>query len=217
MVNLLEDYQELVEELTSVAESSKDGAAGALQALNDLWIIKETLQHLPSTASAILASASVSAAAISHLITDKPTFSSSLDEPPETFILGGAAIGTANAPTIIRNGLHVAVHRSLDDFDLVKLRGLLEASFDRALQSEKFWARMRQVVDKIILAGDYDGASIMTREPWPGTAGFIYLDKFAASPRSQGTGVADILWRRMAKEYELWFWRSRTVNPVNKW
>lgn len=214
MVNLLEDYQDLVATLGPLAEAGDVKARGAL---NDLWTVKQTLENLPPSASAILASASVSAAAISNLITDKPTFSSSLDAPPDTFLVGGAEMDSANTPTVVRNGLHVAAHKTLDTLDLPRLKDLLEASFGRTLEDEPFWARMRDVLDMVIVAGDYDGASIMTREPWPGTEGLIYLDKFAASPRSQGTGVADILWRRMAKEYDLWFWRSRTVNPVNKW
>ncbi|KAI9018319.1 hypothetical protein DFJ74DRAFT_212231 [Hyaloraphidium curvatum] len=218
MVNLREDFEDI---RASLAEASASGdaavASNARQELNDLWTVKQTLESLPPSTSAILASASVSAAAISNLITDKPTFSSSLDEPPDTFYVGGAVMDTENAPTVVRNGLKVTVHRSLDDLDLERLRALLEASFGRTLEAETFWARLRSCLDTVILAGDYDGASIMTRESWPGTDGLIYLDKFSASPQSQGTGVADILWRRMGREYDLWFWRSRTVNPVNKW
>lgn len=219
MVNLREDYADLVSNLSPLADADENLLherirLSARESLNELWTIKQTLDNLPASASAIVASASVSAAAISNLITDKPTFSSSLDEPPDTFLVDGKPVDSMNAPTVIRNGLRVSVHSSLDHLDLSRLAELLEASFGRKLDHVAFWSRMRHVMDKCILAGDYDGASIMTRE---GSQGLIYLDKFAASPKSQGTGVADILWRRMGKEYPLWFWRSRTVNPVNKW
>lgn len=36
-------------------------------------------------------------------------------------------------------------------------------------------------------------------------------------PETQGMGVADILWKRLVKEYPDLFWRSRIDNPVNKW
>ncbi|KAJ3314916.1 Amino-acid acetyltransferase, mitochondrial, partial [Blyttiomyces sp. JEL0837] len=75
--------------------------------------------------------------------------------------------------------------------------------------------------NSVIVAGDYDGAAIVTWEPF-GDAnddknGCYYLDKFAVAPKSQGIGVADILWKRLCLEFPDLMWRSRADNPVNKW
>jgi len=41
--------------------------------------------------------------------------------------------------------------------------------------------------------------------------------KFAVSTKSQGEGIADILWHYITKENKDLFWRSREDNGVNNW
>ena len=82
--------------------------------------------------------------------------------------------------------------------------------------------RIRDKTAAIIVAGDYEGAAIVTAEhPFKDSSitPVPYLDKFAVSSRSQGSGgVADIVFNVLTSLFpgDL-IWRSRTTNPVNKW
>jgi amino-acid N-acetyltransferase len=95
------------------------------------------------------------------------------------------------------------------------------------LDAEGFFARIEPRTRTVILAGqDYMGAAIVTREggniyeeghEQRILASVAYLDKFSIAPKSQGIGVADILWKKLTDEFPDLVWRSRTDNPVNKW
>jgi len=72
------------------------------------------------------------------------------------------------------------------------------------------------------VAGDYEGAAIVTAElPFKDSSHspIPYLDKFAVSSRSQGSGsVADIVFNVLTTMFpDDLIWRSRKTNPVNKW
>lgn len=78
----------------------------------------------------------------------------------------------------------------------------------------------------VVVAGDYEGAAIITWEHARGTEKRVcYLDKFAVLKRSQGAGgVADVVFKSMVEavqtgllEAEGVVWRSRRWNPVNRW
>ncbi|KAI9205863.1 uncharacterized protein BJ171DRAFT_499924 [Polychytrium aggregatum] len=217
------------------------------QQLEELRIVRKVLAALPSSASAVITSAASSAVLISNLITDKPASSTSTS--PHSFFIQGYAHPAASLvvrqnrhshgkvtleeiyhPTVLRSGLSISEHYDLSTVDIPKLTKLLEASFGRKLIEDEFWERMRNHLDSVIVAGDYDGASIVTREYDPLAADSLsqepdqprkdpihYLDKFAVAPTSQGIGVADILWKRLKRNYKNLSWRSRAANPVNKW
>ncbi|KAJ2771448.1 Amino-acid acetyltransferase, mitochondrial, partial [Coemansia nantahalensis] len=71
---------------------------------------------------------------------------------------------------------------------------------------------------EIIVAGDYQGAVIVTHELVPGAHWRVpYLDKFAVLPAAQGTGMADILWAQLRRACPACMWRSRNDNGVNRW
>lgn len=96
---------------------------------------------------------------------------------------------------------------------------------------------MDENIAGVIVAGDYEGAAIVTWEypggKQPGNKGeggrerVCYLDKFAVAKRAQGAGgVADVVFKAMTagvspggifEEAEGIVWRSRRENPVNKW
>ncbi len=209
-VNLDDEYQQLIGQWT-LGNNPR-----STQQIEELDTIRALLHLLPTSASAVVASAKTAPAIVSNFITDKPMYSASLPTPGRV-VVGKMEIESNSLPTGVRLGLKVTVHTSLDTLDLAKLEELLNLSFGKKLMAVPYWKRIRSCLDMVILAGDYHGASIMTREPWPGTNGLVYLDKFAAHPKSQGTGVADILWQRMLQEYRDFFWRSRSANPVNKW
>jgi amino-acid N-acetyltransferase len=81
----------------------------------------------------------------------------------------------------------------------------------------------------VIIAGEYEGGAILTWETPPGVLDYgtadsrarmvPYLDKFAVLKRSQGSSVADIVFKAMVRDCfpSGVCWRSRRQNPVNKW
>ena len=106
---------------------------------------------------------------------------------------------------------------------------LIEDSFGKKLDLEHYLSRIDNNIAAVIVAGDYEGAAIVTWE-YPSEdktrQRVCYLDKFAVLKRSQGTGgVADVVFKTMVEGVrnglfegaEGVVWRSRRWNPVNKW
>ncbi|PIL31550.1 hypothetical protein GSI_06252 [Ganoderma sinense ZZ0214-1] len=208
-------------------------------ALMNLKLARTCLAYMPPTSSAFMVSHRSPSSLIGNLITNKPALSSSL---PHALLQSHRKL-TADTPTILRHGLPIRVVRRVDDVDKPKLKDLLEQSFRRQLDDAPFWERMERDLDFVIVAGDYAGAAIVTRERCPmGTSDAIgpltYLDKFAVRPEHQGNGTVDFLWVALHDEtYGLGLpfsanpnggkegkgegrdlvWRSRADNPVNKW
>ncbi|KAI9060223.1 mitochondrial amino-acid acetyltransferase [Trametes sanguinea] len=208
-------------------------------ALSNLELARTCLAFMPPTSSAVMVSHRSPSHLIGNLITNKPAVSSSL---PHALLQGNRRL-TPHTPTLLRRGLPIHVLRSVDQIDKGKMKALLEKSFRRKLNEDAFWARMERDLDFVIVAGDYAGAAIVTREPCPpGTPAAIapitYLDKFAVLPSHQGDGTVDFLWVALHDEtYGLGHpfsanpnggkegkgegrdlvWRSRADNPVNKW
>ncbi|KAG9061424.1 Amino-acid acetyltransferase, mitochondrial [Linnemannia hyalina] len=214
-VNLKDEYETILDDLDNM-----DGIPEPLAKSyrSDLDMIKESLEHLPPTCSALITS-SPSLTLITNLITDKPLFSSTMrGQDPKVML----------ATTVLRSGLDIFTFRdSLQGLDLKRLQVLLESSFGKSLDAEGFYGRIQDRTKTVILAGkDYMGAAIVTREggdkrPETGIdralASVAYLDKFSVAPKSQGIGVADILWKKLTDEFPDLVWRSRSDNPVNKW
>jgi amino-acid N-acetyltransferase len=204
-------------------------------ALSNLSLAKTCLSYMPPTSSAIMVSHRSQSSLIGNLITNKPAVSSSL---PHALLQGNSKL-TAHTPTLLRRGLPIQVLRSTADIDLPRLTALLEQSFERALDGSTFYARLEKTLDFVIVAGDYAGAAIVTREVCPDSKEPLsYLDKFAVLPSHQGDGTVDFLWVALHDEtYGLGHpfsanpnggkggigdgcdlvWRSRSDNPVNKW
>lgn len=208
-------------------------------ALANLNLARTCLAYMPATSSAVMVSHRSPSSLIGNLITNKPAFSSSL---PHALLQGNRRL-TPHTPTLLRHGLPIRVVRTVSEIDKEKMKALLEQSFRRELEEDAFWERMERELDFVIVAGDYAGAAIVTREPCPlGTrqaiAPITYLDKFAVLPKHQGDGTVDFLWVALHDEtYGLGLpfsanpnggkegkgdgrdlvWRSRADNPVNKW
>ncbi|KAG0329002.1 Amino-acid acetyltransferase, mitochondrial [Podila horticola] len=212
-VNLKDEYNTILDDLDNMDHIP---APLAKSYRSDLDMIKESLDHLPRTCSALITS-SPSLTLITNLITDKPLFSSTMrNQDPKVML----------ATTVLRSGLDIFTYRgSLEGLDLKQLQILLESSFGKSLDSAGFYERIRNRTKTVILAGrDYMGAAIVTREggeisgaEGKRLANVAYLDKFSVAPKSQGIGVADILWKRLQDEFPDLVWRSRSDNPVNKW
>ncbi|KAF9303329.1 Amino-acid acetyltransferase, mitochondrial [Mortierella antarctica] len=212
-VNLKDEYNTILDDLDNMDHIP---APLAKSYRSDLDMIKESLDHLPRTCSALITS-SPSLTLITNLITDKPLFSSTMrNQDPKVML----------ATTVLRSGLDIFTYRdSLEGLDLNQLQILLESSFGKPLDGAGFYERIRDRTKTVILAGhDYMGAAIVTREggeisgaEGKRLASVAYLDKFSVAPKSQGIGVADILWKRLQDEFPDLVWRSRSDNPVNKW
>ncbi|TFY70927.1 hypothetical protein EVG20_g2078 [Dentipellis fragilis] len=203
--------------------------------LSNLSLARTCLEYMPPTSSAIMVNHRVPSSLIANLITNKPAFSSSL---PHALLQGNRSL-TPHTPSLLRRGLDMGVIRNVADIDKVKMTALLEQSFKRTLDADKFFTRLEKHLDFVIVAGDYAGAAIVTRELSPDSSiPITYLDKFAVLPSHQGDGTVDFLWVALHDEtYGLGLpfsvnpnggkegqgegqdlvWRSRANNPVNKW
>ncbi|KAG5715643.1 hypothetical protein E4T56_gene483 [Termitomyces sp. T112] len=204
-------------------------------ALSNLSLARTCLAYMPPTSSAVMVSHRSPSSLIANLITNKPAVSSSL---PHALLQGNRKL-TPSTPTLLRRGLPIQVIRNCADIDRKKMNRLLEDSFRRTLDQDAFYSRLEQTLDYVILAGDYAGAAIVTKEECPGLdTPITYLDKFAVLPSHQGDGTVDFLWVALHDEsYGLGLpfsanpnggkggkgegrdlvWRSRADNPVNKW
>ena len=207
-------------------------------AIENLSLARTCLSYMPPSSSAIMVSHRSPKSLIGNLITNKPELSSSL---PHALLQNTTRL-TQHTPTLLRRGLSVRVVNKVQDLDKAKLSALLQDSFRRTLGQEAFFKRLEETLDFAIIAGDYAGAAIVTREmPLPSsgsTEPIAYLDKFAVRPEHQGDGTVDFLWVALHDEsYGLGLsyaanpnggkegqgegrdlvWRSRADNPVNKW
>jgi amino-acid N-acetyltransferase len=204
-------------------------------ALSNLSLARTCLTYMPPTSSAVMVSHRSPSSLIGNLVTNKPAVSSSL---PHALLQGNRKL-TPNTPTLLRRGLPIQVLRSTSDIDKAKMTALLEQSFGRTLDSASFYGGLEKTLDFVIVAGDYAGAAIVTKEHCSSSSTPIaYLDKFAVLPSHQGDGTVDFLWVALHDEtYGLGHpfsanpnggkegkgegqdlvWRSRSNNPVNKW
>ena len=205
--------------------------------LSNLALAHTCLAYMPPSSSAIMVNHRAPSSLIGNLITNKPAVSSSL---PHALLQGNQSL-TSNTPTLFRRGLSVEVIRDCANIDKAKMTRLLEQSFGRVLDGDAFYTRLEKTLDFVILAGDYAGAAVVTRETSstnPSAPPTVYLDKFAVLPSHQGDGTVDFLWVALHDEtYGLGLpfsvnlnggkegcgegqdliWRSRSNNPINKW
>ncbi|CAG8450584.1 6723_t:CDS:2 [Diversispora eburnea] len=175
----------------------------------NLKMIKSCLENLPSTASAIMVPAYSPTVLISNLIKDKPVFSSSLPL--------NASITPSTTTTVLRHGFPVYFHDSLNTINVKAFQSLIESSFGKKLNFEKYFERLKNCLKHVIVVGDYQGIAVITMEDIEGNnekEKVIYLDKFSVTPKAQGVGVADILWKQMQIRYPNLMWRSRNDNNI---
>ena len=174
---------------------------------------------------------------IHNLLTDKPSISSSLPYgrssglgfggPTSTFVKRGMPLTTVPdvfaAPWSPPSSSQPKPCIFDPSIDMGKLVRLIEASFGKKLDVDRYLARISECFAGLVIAGDYEGCALFTWESSPAapTIKVPYLDKFAVLPQSQGTGasVADILFTCMIMDCfpRGVCWRSRVKNPVNKW
>jgi amino-acid N-acetyltransferase len=206
-------------------------------ALSNLALAHTCLVYMPPSSSAIMVNHRAPSSLIGNLITNKPAVSSSV---PHALLQGNRSL-TSNTPTLLRRGLSIKVVRGCSNIDKVKMTRLLEQSFGRVLDADAFYTRLEKTLDFAIIAGDYAGAAVVTKEASNTSSSappIVYLDKFAVLPSHQGDGTVDFLWVALHDEtYGLGLpfsvnvnggkegrgegqdlvWRSRSNNPINKW
>ncbi|KAK9719856.1 Amino-acid acetyltransferase, mitochondrial [Basidiobolus ranarum] len=197
-INLQDEYTEILNDLQT--EPTSTVSKRYVATLN---MVKESLENLPVDSSAIMVPAKSSKLLISNWIRDKPLYSISLPKWQNSQVTS----------SVIRRGFEVRIFRGLEGLDVEKLNNLLELAFAKSLDKENFWNRVKSCLSSVIVAGDYQGAAIVTKEHQM----HPYLDKFAVDPKKQGGGVADILWKKLTSTYPELTWRSRKDNGVNKW
>ncbi|KAI9843219.1 MAG: Amino-acid acetyltransferase, mitochondrial [Thelocarpon superellum] len=260
-INMEQEYEDIKDELSD--------APNKLTHLRNLDLVRQTLALLPPSSSALLMSPSEATDTerssgtasttsgvgsrrrrnplVHNLLTDKPSFSSSLPEgragfpptleerqalpraSPTTFVKRGMPLTILPAP--LSDGWHsIGLERKLllsdARIDLPRLIHLIEDSFSRKLDVEHYLSRVNDRLAGLIIAGEYEGCALFTWEEPIVASGDCgerlvpYLDKFAVLQRSQGAGgVADILFTAMVRTClpSGVCWRSRRDNPVNKW
>ncbi|AUX19633.1 acetylglutamate kinase [Sorangium cellulosum] len=116
--------------------------------------------------------------------------------------------------TLIRRGERILRHDTLDGIDRDRLRGLLEACFQRALDPSYF---EKKRFYRIYLSDSYRATAILTLDSSGKGPSIPYLDKFAVTTEAQGVGIGGSLWTRMKNENPALFWRARNGNEVNPW
>ena len=242
-INLEQEFQSLYKELAKKPNHD--------QHAKNLQLVMDALALLPPTSSALITtpeeaarSASIQSASqdalgvstrpvknplIHNLLTDKPTFSSSLPAArlgvdssntnsfksklgPTTFIKRGMPLSIIPNPRT-----HSWTPPSLPQEPILDLQSpqialprlvhLIEDSFARPLNIRHYLARIRDNIAGVIIAGEYEGGAILTWETPPSSSTSSsrlvpYLDKFAVLQRSQGSGasVADIVFKAMVRD-----------------
>lgn len=231
-INMEQEFPSLSAQLSTQTDDANHHLA-------NLRTLRAALALLPPTSSALITTPSLAAAyanqpspsppspknpLIHNLLTDKPLISSSLPVDSSSY--------QGTLTTLLKHGIPLTIYRNTaltsPLINLPKLTALIEDSFGKTLDIEHYLARTNDRVAAVIVAGDYEGAAIITWEQPsdPAARRVCYLDKFAVLKRSQGAGgVADVVFKSMVDGIgadmfpgtEGVVWRSRRWNPVNKW
>ncbi|XP_048579515.1 N-acetylglutamate synthase, mitochondrial isoform X2 [Nematostella vectensis] len=149
--------------------------------------IRDLLLCLPSETSAVITSAN-------SLIT-------------ELFTHNGSG-------TLFQVSEQINAYHSLENVDVERLRSLIIRSFDQDLSLDYF-SKIERQLHTIYISESYSAAAIITVPK--DTGGVPYLDKFTVSKESQGKGTSEKLWKKITKDFEKLFWRSRGTNRINPW
>ncbi len=112
------------------------------------------------------------------------------------------------AGTLIKLGSAVVRHGSYSEFDVERLRRLLEASFGRALEPQFF----EHPPLAVYVEAEYRGAAVVCA-----SAPVPYLSKFAVEPEAQGEGMGRDLWEAISRDYPALYWRGRPENSIASW
>lgn len=144
---------------------------------------------------------------IKELLDDLPLSSSvSITTPAQ---LARELFTHRGSGTLVRKGEMINDFDGVEGVDQERLRGLLEACFQRQLDEDYF---EKKPFHKIYISASYRAVAIITEED-----GIPYLDKFGVTVKAQGEGLGQSLWARMKRDFPRLFWRARAENKINTW
>lgn len=251
-INLEQEYRTLRAQLSAktgvVGEKNSPPHSSPFH-LSNLRTLRSALSLLPPTSSALITTPSLAAAYTTTSLLTSPSPSPSPSPPPTSTkknplihnLLTNKPVISSSLPidsssyqgtltTLLKHGIPLRIHLNTPltspTIDLPKLIALVQDSFGKTLDVAHYLARVDAQIAAVVVAGDYEGAAIITWEHGQGTEKRVcYLDKFAVLKRSQGAGgVADVVFKSMVEavqtgllEAEGVVWRSRRWNPVNRW
>ena len=119
----------------------------------------------------------------------------------ELFTVNGAG-------TLIRRGSRIDVRTNWDGIDRARIESLFASAFERPVRSDFFV----QPLACIFLEENYSGVAVVQDSPVA-----PYLTKFAVGRQAQGEGIGGELWSMLARDFPVFFWRSRSANPIGTW
>jgi len=119
----------------------------------------------------------------------------------ELFTVNGAG-------TLIRRGSRIDVRTNWDGIDRVRIEALFASAFERPVRADFF----TQPLARIFLEENYSGVAVVQDSPVA-----PYLTKFAVERQAQGEGIGGELWSMLARDFPVFFWRSRSANPIGTW
>lgn len=233
-INLSQEYSDIVSELYIgfIKPENRDHHLNNLKSMNKILTYVSEKTGTDETTGIITTPDIMSLnndqlnPIIYNVLTDRAIISSSLpashNRTPE---LSTSILKKGVDVTILNSDCYSKVftlNNLLDDglVDRTKLVNLIDDSFGKPLDTEKYFNRINDSLATIVIVGDYDGAAVITWETCTKTNERIaYLDKFAIARVNQGLpGLADIIFKIILQSHpnEL-IWRSRKNNPVNKW
>lgn len=232
LVNLLQEFDDIEDEIVNKLELSKEQREIHLSNLKDMKLLLDKSPNITGLLTTIEMATKEEEKQVGketnpiifNILTDRPTISSSLPvslrRTPQlntTVVKKGIEISEflTKAPN---EGLDLMEMDKKGMIDLRKLKFLIDDSFGRDLNMEHYLNRVNNRVAGLIIAGDYEGGAIITWEKAEGQS-VAYLDKLAVIKEKQGIpGIADIVFKAMLNGFrEELLWRSRKNNPVNKW
>lgn len=233
-INLSQEYSDIVSELYIgfIKPENRDHHLNNLKSMNKILTYVSEKTGTDETTGIITTPDIMSLnndqlnPIIYNVLTDRAIISSSLpashNRTPElstSILKKGVDVTILNSDCYSKE---FTLNNLLDDglVDRTKLVNLIDDSFGKPLDTEKYFNRINDSLATIVIVGDYDGAAVITWETCTKTNERIaYLDKFAIARVNQGLpGLADIIFKIILQSHpnEL-IWRSRKNNPVNKW
>lgn len=129
------------------------------------------------------------------------TITSPLSLLHELFTVKGAG-------TLLRRGARILRHDGLTGVDMVRLQGMLEASFGKSLRPNT----LSREFDAAYIEERYRGAALVMK-----TRLGSYLSKFAVTREAQGEGLGRDLWQALIAQHPVLFWRARSNNAIRSW
>lgn len=232
LVNLLQEYDAIKEEITDKLKLSNEQRNIHLSNLKEMKILLDKSPDITGLLTTIEMATKEEEKQVGketnpiiyNILTDRPTISSSLPvslrRTPQlntTVVKKGMEV-SAFLTDEASEGLDLLEMEKKGMIDLSKLKFLIDDSFGRDLNMNHYLSRVNGKVAGLIIAGDYEGGAIITWEK--ANDRFVaYLDKLAVIKEKQGIpGIADIIFKAMLNGFkEELLWRSRKNNPVNKW